>query len=226
MTVGTFQPKKHRRSQTAATSSDLGPPGLRLSKKRRIPLMSSAEPASVQRNRKFLRDARVFRDILQVGYGLWLSLVERLNGVQEVPGSNPGSPIPAEHRNRMNSHTAIDARSLAMDRLIAQRLRETPAVLDKARSVLAKWMTSCDASVRPVFEEWRAILDGPISGVFAVLEGVDERSTRLRQSSPFCGILTPAERTAILMSHWRRQRTSRRIPLPLEHLTENTEHAV
>jgi hypothetical protein len=28
-----------------------------------------------------------------LGYGLWLSLVERLNGVQEVPGSNPGSPI-------------------------------------------------------------------------------------------------------------------------------------
>jgi len=106
----------------------------------------------------------------------------------------------------MNPHSAIDARSLEMDRLIAQRLRENPAVLDKARSVLAKWMTSCDASVRPVFEEWRAILDGPISGVFAVLEGEDERSMRLRQSSPFCGILTPAERTAILMSHWHDQR--------------------
>ena len=28
-----------------------------------------------------------------LSHGLWLSLVERLNGVQEVPGSNPGSPI-------------------------------------------------------------------------------------------------------------------------------------
>jgi hypothetical protein len=69
-------------------------------------------------------------------------------------------------------------------------------------------MTSCDASVRPVFEEWRAILDGPKSGVFAVLEGVDERSMRLRQSSPFCGILTPAERTAILMSYRHDQRAA------------------
>jgi hypothetical protein len=108
----------------------------------------------------------------------------------------------------MNPHSAIDARSLDMDRLIAQRLRENPAVLDKARSVLAKWMTSCDASVRPVFEEWRAILDGPISGVFAVLEGEVERLIRLRQSSPFCGVLTPAERTAILMSHWQDQRAA------------------
>jgi hypothetical protein len=126
----------------------------------------------------------------------------------------------------MNSHADIEARSLEMDRMIAKRLRENPAVLDKARSVLAKWMTSCDASVRPVFEEWRAILGDPISGVFAVLEGEDEWSMRLRQSSPFCGILTPAERTAILMSHWQDQGTGRPMPLPLEHLTENTEHAV
>jgi hypothetical protein len=143
-----------------------------------------------------------------LGYGPWLSLVERLNGVQEVPGSNPGGPIFRSSDKTMNPHSAIDARSLDMDRLIAQRLRENPAVLDKARSVLAKWMTSCDASVRPVFEEWRAILDGPISGVFAVLEGVDERSMRLRQSSPFCGILTPAERTAILMLYRYDQRAA------------------
>jgi hypothetical protein len=108
----------------------------------------------------------------------------------------------------MNSHADIEARSLEMDRMIAKRLRENPAVLDKARSVLANWMASCDASVRPVFEEWRAILDGPISEVFAALEGRDERSVRLRQSSPFCGILTPAERTSILMSHAHDQRAT------------------
>ena len=120
----------------------------------------------------------------------------------------PAARFSETETKAMNPHSAIDARSLEMDRLIAQRLRENPAVLDKARGVLAKWMTSCDASVRPVFEEWRAILDGPISGVFAVLEGEDERLIRLRQSSPFCGVLTPAERTAILMSHWQDQRAA------------------
>jgi hypothetical protein len=108
----------------------------------------------------------------------------------------------------MNPHSAIDARSLEMDRLIARRLRENPAVLDQARKVLENWLGSCDASVRPVFEEWRAILDGPLSGVFGVLQGEDERSMRLRQSSPFCGILTPAERTSILMSHRHDQRAA------------------
>ena len=108
----------------------------------------------------------------------------------------------------MNSHTAIDARSLEMDRLIAKRLRNDLSVLDKARHVLDKWLASCDGSVRAAFEEWREILDGPLPGVLAALEGEDERSVRLRQSSPFCGILTPAERTAILMAHTHDQRAA------------------
>ena len=175
---------------------------------------------------KSLRNTDGFSEFLKYSidcnvFGVELSTVYVSERVQI-----PAARFSETATKTMNPHSAIDARSLDMDRLIAQRLRENPAVLDKARSVLAKWMTSCDASVRPVFEEWRAILDGPISGVFSVLEGVDERSMRLRQSSPFCGILTPAERTAILMSHWRKQRTSRLMPLPLEHLTENTEHAV
>lgn len=108
----------------------------------------------------------------------------------------------------MNPHSAIDARSLEMDRLIAERLREDPSVLAKGRQVLEKWLGSCDASVRPALEEWRAILDGPLAGILAVLEGNDERSAQLRQSSPFCGVLTQAERTAILMAHRHDQRAA------------------
>jgi hypothetical protein len=156
----------------------------------------------VQPNRKFLRDAGAFRGIFPARIRAVAQLGRALEWGSRGPGFKSRQPDFLKRRQKpMNPHWVIDAHSLAMDRLIAQRLRENPAVLDKARTVLAKWMTSCDASVRPVFEEWRAILDGPISGVFAVLEGVDERSTRLRQSSPFCGILSPAERASILMSH-------------------------
>ncbi|MBU3665173.1 MAG: hypothetical protein FGM15_04750 [Chthoniobacterales bacterium] len=95
-----------------------------------------------------------------------------------------------------------------MDRLIAKRLQNNPSVLLKARQVLGNWLASCDDSVRPALEEWRGILDGPLSGILAALESEDERSIRLRQSSPFCGILTTAERTAILMSHHHDQRAA------------------
>lgn len=42
------------------------------------------------------------------------------------------------------------------------------------------------------------MLDGPFERLLALLESEDERATRLRQSSPFCGIVTPDERRAIL----------------------------
>lgn len=58
-----------------------------------MPVSRHVAPAGVERNCKNLRDARRFHDKVQPYHGLWLSLVERLNGVQEVPGSNPGSPI-------------------------------------------------------------------------------------------------------------------------------------
>ena len=90
-----------------------------------------------------------------------------------------------------------------MDRLIAERLRGDPAVLAKAHKVLEKWIASCEESVRHTLGEWRSILDGPLPGIIEALEGEDENSVRLRQSSSFCGILTPAKRASILMPHAR-----------------------
>jgi hypothetical protein len=42
----------------------------------------------------------------------------------------------------------------------------------------------------------------------AVLTGTDERATRLRQSSPFAGLLSVAERTAIIREFQRRESTA------------------
>lgn len=169
-------------------------------KERRIHVCRQRTVPLSSPERTFCGTPAPFVVFLPFGYGPWLSLVERLNGVQEVPGSNPGGPI-YRSRTCMKPHQAIDARSLEMDRLIARRFQHDPPVLTKARAVLDKWLASCDDSVRPALEEWRDILEGPVSQVLATLEGEDERSVRLRQSSPFCGILTAAERTAIIMSH-------------------------
>ncbi len=49
-------------------------------------------------------------------------------------------------------------------------------------------------------DEWQAILDGPHEGVVACLRERSERATRLRQSSPFAGLLTQRERRAIYES--------------------------
>ncbi len=86
-----------------------------------------------------------------------------------------------------------------MDRLIANRMLEDSSVLDKARSTLARWMNIADQSSRPALLEWEEILAGSPSQVREVLLGDDENCRRLRQSSPFCGILTNCERTQILL---------------------------
>lgn len=107
----------------------------------------------------------------------------------------------------MKQHRLIDERSLAFDRLIAAKLRANPALVTKARANLERWLATCSPGVRPVLVEWQRLLDGPAEALFAMLEGSDEHAARLRQSSPFCGIITPAERTRILRDFHAREST-------------------
>ena len=46
--------------------------------------------------------------------------------------------------------------------------------------------------------ERKSLLDGPRDELLRVLIGKDERATRLRQSSPFAGVLTATERNEVL----------------------------
>lgn len=49
-----------------------------------------------------------------------------------------------------------------------------------------------------VLGEWEQLLDGPVEAVAEVLTSKDQRSVELRQSSPFAGLLSERERTAVL----------------------------
>jgi len=105
----------------------------------------------------------------------------------------------------MQTHQSIDERSLAMDRLIAEKIQQDPALVNTAREILSRWMISADASVLPTFKEWTTILELPLEEILDVLQGGDERCVRLRQSSPFCGILSQEERTRFLLEYERRE---------------------
>lgn len=102
----------------------------------------------------------------------------------------PSSPV--------KDHRLIDERSLAFDRLTAAKVAADPALVDRALTTLGRWFETCGPRVRPVLLEWQAILEGPREELLALFVSTDERATRLRQSSPFAGILSNAERTAIL----------------------------
>jgi hypothetical protein len=99
-----------------------------------------------------------------------------------------------------SDHSRLDERSLAMHRLIATKVRADPALLDKARENVRRWQAS-DGSPKPALAEWEQILDGTVNEVAEFLAERSERATRLRQSSPFAGLLTEAERGTIYESY-------------------------
>ncbi len=99
-----------------------------------------------------------------------------------------------------SDHSRLDERSLALHRLVAQKALAGPALLDKARGNLRRWREA-NGSPSLALAEWEQILSSPVEQVLAFLVERSERATRLRQSSPFCGILTEAERCAIYESY-------------------------
>lgn len=105
----------------------------------------------------------------------------------------------------MKDHRLIDERGAAFDRLIAAKLRSDLTLLKKARANLSHWLRNADLRSTPDLIEWQHLLKRPLPELLAVLESTDERAIRLRQSSPFCGILTPSERLAIIREYHRRE---------------------
>lgn len=71
-----------------------------------------------------------------------------------------------------------------------------PALLGIARENLDRWKDQAGRS-RPYLEEWRRILNFPLEEILSLIGRDDARMTALRQSSPFAGVLEPAERWAI-----------------------------
>jgi hypothetical protein len=90
----------------------------------------------------------------------------------------------------------------AQDRRIAARLRRDPRVLRLARANLRRWAAVDGQRVRTVFEEWHTILHRLNAREIADFLCSDTpMARRLRQSSPFAGALTQADRQSIYRRH-------------------------
>ncbi len=98
----------------------------------------------------------------------------------------------------MKDHRLIDERSLAFHSLIAEKLRVAPVLVGHAQENIIRWQRDCSERARPTLLEWQALLEGPLDDLLSVLTSPDERATRLRQSSPFAGLLSSKERMTII----------------------------
>jgi hypothetical protein len=96
-----------------------------------------------------------------------------------------------------SSHRILDARSLAMHVLIAEKVCKDPHLIDKAKHTLQRWRERRTGEPAPWMSEWARILTRPYLEIAAVMTDMNATSTRLRQSSPFAGILSASERKRI-----------------------------
>jgi hypothetical protein len=96
----------------------------------------------------------------------------------------------------MKTHQRIDERSLAMARAIVEKIDRDPQRhgLARARETCERWFQQRS---EPAIAEWLAILSKPWEEVRTILLDPSENGQRLRQSDPFCGILSPDERRRI-----------------------------
>lgn len=101
-------------------------------------------------------------------------------------------------------HRRREMQSLAMHRRIAELLMRDPeAVIGKAVRNLHEWMTDRqDSGSGTVFQEWLDFLNHtPPREIAELIVSESEEAVRLRQSSPFAGVLSPQEVWAIKRSH-------------------------
>ena len=107
----------------------------------------------------------------------------------------------ARQRPPVCSHQWIDLVDLACHRAMARKIRRNPTLFDRARRNIARWTKTNRGCPAPL-AEWRRILRTKnMDAVLALMSRADEEGNRLRQASPFCGILTEREREAIWARH-------------------------
>jgi len=119
-------------------------------------------------------------------------LRKRLTGMRQA--NTWVSSVPAVY----SDHQRLEARSLAMHCLIARKISREPRLLDIARNNLAAWKRAREPGQRPrCLAEWDRVLHQPWPRIAAFMVSTSCVAARLRQSSPFAGVLDTEERRRV-----------------------------
>ncbi len=103
-------------------------------------------------------------------------------------------------RRTLGDMTLADRRSLALGCMVAAKLvDDQDRVLAHAWKNLARLRSAHGAGpARRYVDAWERLLAGPPEDILRVLTSLDEEGVELRHTSPFAGVLTTAERSAVL----------------------------
>jgi hypothetical protein len=107
--------------------------------------------------------------------------------------------VPPERSVRpgYSSHRLLEARSLAMHTVIAEKIQRDSRLLKIAHDNLKRWRARWEDQPPAWHREWSGIMRRPWPEIAAIMTEPSEEGARLRQSSPFPGVLSAAERRRI-----------------------------
>jgi hypothetical protein len=111
--------------------------------------------------------------------------------VSWVPRAAPAA------RPSYSSHRLLEARSLAMHAVMARKIQRDPELLNVPRNNLKRWRARWENEAPAWYTEWCAIMRRPWPEIAAIITEPSEEGARLRQSSPFAGVLSVEERRRI-----------------------------
>ena len=111
--------------------------------------------------------------------------------------SSSGKP----NADLLKSHSEHDVRARRLAVAIAAKIKWDPTLVRVAREHVRRRMKDASVAERKELQEWVRVLDTmPASKLRQFMIGTDERATRLRQTLPALGLLTPVERERVLAS--------------------------
>lgn len=84
-----------------------------------------------------------------------------------------------------------------MHAVIAAKITRDPELLAKPRENIERWSARIGKNPPRWIAQWRSILALPWPQIAALITTPSEEGARLRQSTPFAGILTAEERRRI-----------------------------
>jgi hypothetical protein len=106
----------------------------------------------------------------------------------------------------MDPHRLAEERSLAYHVAVMQKVSRDPAVIERARATVRRWLS--EGRALHYARAWDRLLSGPPADLCELLVADTDEARALRQATPFAGVIEPRERWRI----WRhvRQTAERR----------------
>lgn len=98
----------------------------------------------------------------------------------------------------MRSAAELDKRSLALHRLVVQKILSDRSLFQKVRETLDRYRSSGDLVSARCLAEWQPIVDLGIDAALIAALDPSERGNALRSASPFAGVLAESERLSFL----------------------------